>query len=329
MTKKKVLVAYHQLKNDLAEWTNDFDFIFPNEKPTREDFLHLITDCDAFFSAFNLQVDKEIIDAGKKLKIIANYGVGFNNIDVKYATQKGVVVANAPDPVTEPTAEITFGLMIAAARRIAECDRKLRQGTLKWGAFENLGVSMNCKTLGIIGMGRIGQAIARRAVASCMQVVYFNRHRLSEEIEQKYDAKYLPFDELLAVSDYISLNLPLTPETYHIIDQSAFDKMKRGAILVNTARGAVVHEQALVENLKNGKLKAAALDVYEFEPQITPELLSLNNVVLAPHNGTATAEDRREMAHFTMQNISRFFQGRKDFSCVNPEIMRHPESSIA
>jgi lactate dehydrogenase-like 2-hydroxyacid dehydrogenase len=170
-------------------------------------------------------------------------------------------------------------------------------------------------------MGRIGQAIARRAVASCMKVVYYNRHRLPAETEKQYNALYMSMDELLATADYISLNMPLTPETHHLIDQQAFDKMKQGAILVNAARGPVVDELALVANLKNGKLRAAALDVYEHEPRITPELLTLDNVVLAPHNGTATIEGRYEMARFAFQNITRFFEGRRDFACINPEVL--------
>lgn len=321
--KKKILISYCFFQDGfLDELSQKFELVFPTSKPTREEYIRLISDCDGFLSAFNLQVDKELIDAGKKLKIIANYAVGYNNIDVAYATQKGIAVANTPDPVIEPTAELAFGLMISAARRIAECDRKLREGNLKWGVFENLGVSMNNKILGIIGMGRIGQAIARRAVASCMKVVYYNRKQLPQNIEKQYNATFLPMDELLSVSDFISLNMPLTSETHHLINQAAFDKMKEGAILINTARGPVVDEKALVENLRNGKLRAAALDVYENEPEITPELLEMDNVVLAPHNGTATTEARKEMARFASQNIIRFFEGRHDFACVNPEVLK-------
>jgi lactate dehydrogenase-like 2-hydroxyacid dehydrogenase len=321
--RKKILVSYRLLHDGFSELEKEFDLVFPTQKPfSRDEILQLLPDCDGFLSAFNLTVDKELIDAGKKLKIIANYAVGYNNIDVAYATKRGIAVANTPDPVIEPTAELAFGLMIAAARRIAECDRKLRTGNIKWGVLENLGTSMHGKTLGIVGMGRIGQAIARRAVASCMKVVYCNRHRLPEAIEKQYNATYLSMDDLLAISDYISLNMPLNEETHHLINQSAFDKMKQGAILINTARGAVVDELALVKNLKNGRLKAAGLDVYEHEPKVTPELFLLDNVVLAPHNGTATVEARNDMTRFASQNIIRFFQGRHDFACVNPEVLQ-------
>lgn len=321
MSKKKILISYRSFENKLPELEDKFDLIFPSEKPTRADYLRLIKDCDGFLSAFNLPIDKEMIDAGKKLKIIANYAVGYNNIDVAYATKKGIAIANTPDPVIEPTAELAFGLMIAAARRIAECDRKLRNDSLTWGVFENLGVSLHDKTLGIIGMGRIGQAIARRAVASCMKVVYYNRTRLPLEIEKQYNATYVNIDELLGSSDYISLNMPLSKETHHFINQAAFKKMKDGVILINTARGPVIDEMALVENLRNGKLRAAALDVFEYEPKISPELLTMDNVVLAPHNGTATLEARYNMTRFACQNLLRFFEGRKDFACVNPEVL--------
>jgi lactate dehydrogenase-like 2-hydroxyacid dehydrogenase len=317
MEKKKILISYPHLKKSLDKLNKDFELIYPPKNATQDDIIRLIADCDGLLSAFNMTIGKEIIDAGKKLKIISNYAVGFDNIDVDYATKKGIVVTNTPDPVIEPTAEITFGLMIAAARKIALCDRKLREGSLRWGTFENLGTSMNDKTLGIIGMGRIGQAIARRAVAFCMNVVYCNRHRLPEEIEKMYNAKYLSMDELLASSDYVSLNVPLTDETHHLMNEKTFSQMKTGAILVNASRGPVVDEIALVENLKNGKLKAAALDVYEHEPNITPELLMLDNVVLAPHNGTATIEGREDMTRFAFQNITRFFEGRNDIAFVN------------
>lgn len=321
MSKKKILISYRSFENKLPELEDKFDLIFPSEKPTRADYLRLIKDCDGFLSAFNLPIDKEMIDAGKKLKIIANYAVGYNNIDVAYATKKGIAIANTPDPVIEPTAELAFGLMIAAARRIAECDRKLRNDSLTWGVFENLGVSLHDKTLGIIGMGRIGQAIARRAVASCMKVVYYNRTRLPLEIEKQYNATYVNIDELLGSSDYISLNMPLSKETHHFINQATFKKMKDGVILINAARGPVIDEMALVENLRNGKLKAAALDVFEYEPKISPELLTMDNVVLAPHNGTATLEARYNMTRFACQNLLRFFEGRKNFACVNPEVL--------
>ncbi len=198
--RKKVLITYNLFREGFAELAKEFDLIFPLETVFSEkELLAQIGDCDALLPMFNLPVDKKLIDAGKDLKIIANYGVGYNNIDVGYATQKGIAVTNTPDPVIEPTAELAFSLMSAVARRIPECDRKLREGVIKWGVLENLGTGLYDKMLGIVGMGRIGQAIARRAVASGMKISYHNRNRLDAEIEKRYGATYLPFDDLLSV----------------------------------------------------------------------------------------------------------------------------------
>ena len=317
---KRVLVSTRLLSEGFSELEKHFELVFP-EQPmfTRAEVMALLPGFDAFLPTFQFKVDREIIDAASdRLKIIANYGVGYNNIDVEYAAQKGIVVTNTPDPVVEPTAELALALMHAAARRVAECDRKLRIADgLKWGVLENLGLSLYGKTLGIIGMGRIGQALARRAVACGMKVVYFNRTRLDEGVEMLYQAERLELDALLRTADVVSLHTPLTDETYHLIDKQKLDLMKSTAILVNTARGPVVDEQALVEALQQNKIYAAALDVYEFEPRINTQLLSLENVVLLPHVGTATVEARNAMALFAGENIIRFFQGRTDISCVN------------
>lgn len=296
----------------------EFDLIFPEKDVfAKDELLTLIKDCDGLLSMFGLNVNKELIDAGKNLKIIANYGVGYNNIDVAYATQKGIVVANTPDPVIEPTAELAFALMSDVARRISECDRKIREKTIRWGVLENLSAGLYQKKLGIVGMGRIGQAIARRAVASGMTVFYHNRNRLDPNTEQQYGATYLPFDDLLATSDYISLNLPLTNETYHLIGEKELALIKQGAILINTARGAIIDETALVHSLRSGHLGGAALDVYEHEPIISPELLTMENVVLSPHNGTATIPGRNAMSRYASENIIRFFRGEELLSKVN------------
>jgi len=207
-------------------------------------------------------------------------------------------------------------LMLDAARRITECDRKLHDKSLVWGPFNDMGVNLYGKTLGIIGMGRIGQAVARRAVAFGMKVVYHNRRKLPQTIEAKYGATYLPLDELYAVADFVSLNAPLTDETYHLIDAHAFSLMKKNCILVNTARGPEVDEKALAEALRTKRILGAGLDVYEYEPQISEGLLSLPNVVLTPHKGTATMEGRIAMAKYAAQNIMSFFEG-KPFARVN------------
>ncbi len=316
--KKKVLITYNLFRDGFVELAKEFDLIFPPEKVFSEnELLAQIENCDALLSMFNLPVGKNLIDAGKKLKIIANYGVGYNNIDIDYAARKGIVVTNTPDPVIEPTAELAFALMTAAARRIAECDRKIREHTIRWGILENLGAGLYGKKLGIIGMGRIGQAIARRAAASGMKISYHNRNRLDTKTEQKYDAAYLSFDDLLSTSDYISLNMPLTGDTHHLIGEKELAQMKKGAILINTARGAVVDETALVRSLQSGHLGGAGLDVYEHEPVITPQLLTMDNVILSPHNGTATIDGRNAMSQYAAENIIRFFRGETPLSRVN------------
>ena len=314
------LVSTHLIHEGFSELQKQFEVVFPeNGVFTKEEVIQLLPEFDAFIPTFQFKVDKEVIDAAAlKVKIIANYGVGYNNIDVEHASSKGIVVTNTPDPVIEPTAEQAFALMHAAARRIAECDRKLRcENGLKWGVLENLGQTLSGKTLGIIGMGRIGQALARRALASGMKIVYYNRTQLLPEIEIYYLAERLELNELMKISDVVSLHVPLTEETHHLINSESLELLKPTAILINTARGQVVDELALIEVLKNKKIFAAALDVYEFEPQISAELLTLDNVVLAPHNGTATIEARNEMSRFASQNIIRFFQGRNDITKVN------------
>jgi D-3-phosphoglycerate dehydrogenase len=316
----RVLVSTRLLQDGFSELKNQFEVVFPkNEIFTKEEVIGLLPNFDAFLPTFQFKVDREVIDAAAgSIRIIANYGVGYNNIDVEYASQRGIVVTNTPDPVIEPTAEHAFALMLAAARRVSECDRRLRfPNGLKWGVLENLGQTLYGKTLGIVGMGRIGQALARRALASGMNIVYYNRTRLVPEIEIRYQAEWMEMSELLKVADVISLHTPLTHDTHHLINSDSLQLMKPTAILVNTARGPVVDEAALAEALGNKRIFAAALDVYEFEPQINEKLLELDNVILAPHNGTATVEARNEMSRYAAQNIIRFFAGRTDISLVN------------
>jgi lactate dehydrogenase-like 2-hydroxyacid dehydrogenase len=316
----RVLVSTRLLDEGFTELKKHFEVIFPDKDVfSKEEVIQLLPGCDAFLPTFQFKVDKEVIDAAKEsVKIIANFGVGYNNIDVKYATKCGIVVTNTPDPVVEPTAEQAFALMLAAARRVAECDRKLRiSNGLQWGVLENLGQTLYGKTLGIIGMGRIGQALARRAMACGMNIVYYNRTRLTPELETTYQTRKLKLSELLAISDVISLHTPLTDQTWHLIDSASLKQMKPTAIIINTARGSVIDESALAEALQNHWIASAGLDVYEDEPNIAPALLKLDNVVLAPHSGTATVDTRNEMSRFASQNIIRYFEGRNDITRVN------------
>ncbi len=316
---KKILLAYRFKTEGLKELEGKYDITMPKEKAfSREEILEMIEDYEVLVPTFGFYTDKEIIDKGKKLELISNFGVGYNNIDVDYATKKGVVVTNLPRTTCEPTAELAFALLTGAGRRIGYYDRKLRtEKGASWGIYAEAGMPIFGKTLGIIGMGRIGQAIARRAIASGMSIIYNNRNRLPENIEQQYNAKYVSFDELIRTADYISLNAPSTPETIRMIGEKEFEKMKPTAIFINTARGNMVDEKALAKALREEKIWAAALDVYENEPKILPELLELDNVLLSPHAGTKTVEDRIKMSIEMSRNIVGFYEGTYEVSRVN------------
>lgn len=275
-----------------------------------------LPEADILVSTFDKPVTAAMIASAPDLKLITNFGVGFNNIDLDACRVRSIRVTNTPQPVIEPTAELAFALMIAVARRIAEFDRTMRDGTCQpMAVMNNLSHSLYGKTLGIIGLGRIGQSLARRAVASGMRIIYHNRHRLPEDIEALYDARYADMQTLLRDSDYVSLNLPYTPEVHHIIGRQELQTMKRSAYLINTARGAHIDEQALVEALQNDSIAGAAMDVYEHEPHISPELLTLPNVVLSPHTGTGTWEGRIAMCHNVEDNILAFINN--DYNKMN------------
>ena len=270
-----------------------------------------LEEAEVLVSTFDYRVTRERIAAMPNLRLIANFGAGYNNIDLEACRERGIRVTNTPQPVIEPTAELAFALMIDVARRVSEFDRKVRAGQAVFGVMQNLSHSLYGKTLGILGMGRIGQALARRAAASGMRIIYHNRRpitneRMSELVNEGIRAEYVDFQTLLQDSDYLSLNLPYTPQVHHIIGKPELGMMKRSAYLINTARGAHVDEAALVEALKSGIIAGAALDVYEFEPQISPELLKLPNVVLSPHTGTGTWEGRITMCENVTDNIIAF-----------------------
>ena len=266
-----------------------------------------LAEADILVSTFDKPVSRSMIESMPHLKLIANFGAGFNNIDLDACRKRGIRVTNTPQPVVEPTAELAFALMIDIARRVSEFDRALRNGTCQpMAVMNNLSHSLYGKTLGIIGLGRIGQALAKRAVASGMHILYHNRHRLPKDVEQRFDATYVDFQTLLQDSDFVSLNLPYTSEVHHLIGKPELGMMKRSAYLINTARGAHIDEQALVEALQNGIIAGAALDVYEHEPAISSALLGLPNVVLSPHTGTGTMEGRIAMCENVTDNILAF-----------------------
>lgn len=295
-----------------------------------------LKDVEILVSTFDYNVPGTMIEAMPNLKLIANFGAGYNNIDLEACKARGIRVTNTPQPVIEPTAELAFALMMAVSRRIVEFDKKLRVESLElrevgkfkaeslFGVMKNLSHSLYGKTLGILGMGRIGQALARRAKASGMKIIYHNRHKINDDALKALNGgndemvKYVDFQTLLQDSDFLSLNLPYTPEVHHIIGKPELGMMKRSAYLINTARGAHVDEAALIEALKSGIIAGAAMDVYEHEPAVPTELLTLPNVVLSPHTGTGTWEGRIAMCENVTDNILAFVENRpKDMNIVN------------
>lgn len=315
----KILVTYDMFREGFTELVDKYDVTFPEGRDfTYEEVFEMIPEYDVLCSMFDFPVDKKLIDHAPKLQLIANYAVGYNNIDVAYALEKGLTVANTPDPVTAPTANLALGLMLDTARRITECDRKLRTlgKEMKVGVLENLGMNVTGKTLGILGMGRIGKALAKRANACGMEVIYHNRRQLYIEEETKLNVTYVSKEELLANSDFVSLNAPYTSETHHIIGEEELRQMKPTAILINTARGPLVDEQALVKALQDGTIWGAGLDVFEFGDYPLPELLTMDNVVLTPHIGTQTTEVRVVMARTVCDNVIGFLEGDRPVSRV-------------
>jgi glyoxylate reductase len=254
------------------------------------------------------RIDAEVLAASPQLRIVANIAVGYNNIDVEACRTRGIVVTNTPDVLTNACADFTWALILGITRRLGEAERQLRRGDWKgWALDHMLGTELRGKRLGLVGVGRIGRAVAEKAPAFGMHVVYSSR-RPSTELAGH--AEHLPLDQLLATSDVISLHCPLTPETRHLIDQKAFAKMKRSAYLINTARGPVVDEAALAWALKQRLIAGAALDVYEQEPQVHPDLLGLENVMLIPHIASATTETRTAMANLAVSNVLAVLEGK-------------------
>lgn len=290
-----------------------------NDPPSKEDIIESIVDKDALICLLTDTIDREVISVASQLKVIATYAVGFDNIDVKEATKRGIVVSNTPGVLTETVADLTWALLMTIARRTVEADAFMRKGIFTgWAPMLFLGSDVHGKTLGIIGAGRIGAAVARRSIGFNMKILYYNRNR-NEDLERECNARRVDLPTLLKESDYISLHTPLTKETYHIIGEHELGMMKRSAYLINTGRGKCVDEQALARFLSEGRIKGAALDVFEYEPVLTPELMNLSNVVLAPHVGSASYETRSKMASMVAENVIAALSGRIPPNCINPE----------
>ena len=288
----------------------------------RERLLDSIADKEGLIPIITDTIDRDLLDRAPKLRVVANFGVGYNNIDVDGATERGILVTNTPDVLTDATADLTFALILALARRVVELDALTRRGDFKtWAPMLNLSREVSGKNLGIVGMGRIGRAVARRAMGFGMHVLYCDPCRLDEALEKTLNAEQVGLEELIRKADFVSLHVPLTEETRHLISSGALQLMKKESYLINVSRGPVVDESALVAALKAGTIAGAGLDVYEKEPSLAPGLTDLANVVLLPHVGSATVETRTKMARLAFENLRAALAGEVPPNLVNPEVL--------
>ena len=287
---------------------------------SRVELLKRVADCEALVCVITERVDEDLLAAAPKLRIVATVSVGYDHIDVAACTRRGIVVTNTPGVLDDTTADLAWALLMAVARRVIEGDAWVRSGTWNgWDLDQLVGGDVHGKRLGIVGFGRIGQRMARRALGFDMRVLYTGRRCAPTEVEKELRAEFVPLDRLLAESDFFSLHVPLLPDTRHLINAASFLKMKRTAYLINTTRGPVVDEAALVEALKAGQIAGAGLDVYEHEPKVHPGLLALKNVVFTPHIGSASVETRTKMAVMAAENMAALFAGKRPPNALNPE----------
>jgi glyoxylate reductase len=321
----KVLVTGHLPDDVVAPLVERFDVtMHPVDQPMdRNTLLSSVADKQGLLCMITDTVDGALIDRAPDLKMVANFGVGFNNIDVEAATARAIMVSNTPGVLTDATADITMALILSVGRRVVEGDKYTRQGQFKfWAPFHFLGHEITGKTLGIIGMGRIGTAVARRAAGFNMPLIYHNRRPIPKEKEQALGVRYADMETLLHQSDFVSVHVPLNRDTHHLIGSREFSAMKSSGYLINTSRGPVVDEAALLNALADNEIGGAGLDVYEHEPALTPGLEKLDNVILLPHMGSATQETRRRMGAMAVENLMSGLEGRMPPNCLNPGIVK-------
>ncbi|HET9342229.1 MAG TPA: D-glycerate dehydrogenase [Candidatus Eremiobacteraceae bacterium] len=300
---------------DVTVWPHD-------RSPSRDEISEQARGKDALVTLLTEKVDAALLAALPSVKIVANVAVGFDNFDIPAGTAAGVVMTNTPGVLDETTADLAFALLMATARRIVEADKLMRSGTWGgWGIMQMLGHDVHHASLGIVGFGRIGRCVAKRASGFSMKVVYSDAMAAPPEVERELGVRRVSLDELLASSDFVSVHVPLLPETRHLIDAAALNKMKRSACLINTSRGPVVEEAALVAALRGGVIAGAGLDVYEFEPKVSPELVAMDNVVLLPHIASASYATRGKMAEIAARNLIAFFAGETPPTALNPEVL--------
>jgi glyoxylate reductase len=319
--KPKIFITYKLPERPLAILKEGCE-VFINESErnlTKDELCRAVKGMDGVICMLSDGIDREVIDAAQGVKIFANYAVGFNNIDFKYAAEKGIAVTNTPDVLTNATADLAWALLFSVARRIVDSDRFTKEGKFKgWTPTLFLGQDITGKTLGVIGAGRIGANFAKKAKGFDMKLLYNNR-KPSKEFEAETGAIYVDKETLFRDSDFISIHVPLTEETKHMIGKKEFGMMKKSAIVINTARGPVIDEKSLVEAIKQGTIWGAGLDVYENEPAIEEGLLGLENVILAPHVGSGTTETREKMVEMAGESILTVLKGEIPANCINLE----------
>lgn len=321
---RPIVVSSAALPFDITPILGDVTYVAPARGELgRAELMDVIAGAVGLISLLTVAVDEELLAAAPGLRVVANFAVGFDNVSLAAATRRGIAVTNTPDVLTEATADFTFALILGTARRLVEGDRLVRSGG--WTGWEPglmLGADVAGATLGIIGMGRIGRAVARRARGFDMNVIYTSRSRPGDAAATlaELGARAVPLAELLASSDVVSLHCPLTPDTRHVIDATALAAMKNSAILINTARGACVDEDALAQALLRGDIAGAGLDVFTDEPAVHPGLLACERVVLAPHLGSATTTARRRMAEICAHAVRAVLDGRRPPTLINPEV---------
>ncbi len=318
--KSRILSSYPAPEECFAPFRGELDITAPDHPLTHDEVVDLIPDYEGFF-AVDFPTDRAVIEAGKKLRVVANRGVGYDSIDTARCTELGIAVINTPNSVTESTAEQTCALIISAMRGTVHYDRDLRRGIWPADSYPKTNTPIFGSTLGILGFGRIGKAVSRRMQGMGMHVIYHNRRRLDQETEKALGVRYVTFEEMLAEADCIALNLPYTPESYHLFNEETIAKMKKTAYLINAARGPLVDEIALYKALKNGVIKGAGLDVFEHEPHPYEGLFELNNVVLTPHAGTSLYECRVLMTQEALHGIAAYLRGEHPYNLVNSEIL--------
>lgn len=318
MKKKKVYLTRFIDQNSIDFLKEHFEVeVYEKDSAIpRKEFLEKIKLADGVISLPTDKIDGEAMETGKNVKVFANCSVGYENMDVEEAWRRGVYVTNTPEVLSDTTAELAFALMIGCARRIVEADKYTRNGEFKaWASKIFLGYDLKEKTLGIIGAGRIGKSLAKKCSGFDMKIIYYNRKR-DFEFEKDFNAEYVSLEELLKNSDFISLHTPLTEETFHLIGKKEFALMKSSAIIINTARGPVIDEKALVAALKEKRIYGAGMDVYEKEPNYEPELKHLDNVILLPHIGSATHETRAKMAMLAAKNVYEVLNDREPLTPI-------------